>query len=266
MIRGTWVQIPPRAITVFPRSCPVLSFLSLFLKFSSTWTVNPFPILLGVIREVECSIREVEQITIKERQLHSAATSSFMFEQSSGYSSYICISTYLKAILILYKLHKILNTNTMKLRYCCTTNMTGIIRQHNSNALNATATPNEAPLSNCRNKQTCPLDGKCLSSCIVYRAEVIKDNNTKIYYGASEGEFKTRYNNHIKSFRHKKYCNETELSRHTWTLKDNNINYSLHWSIESETRPISSLGCKAMPMTNSFILKGRLSSNDGRPY
>ena len=39
--------------------------------------------------------------TIKERHLHSLATSSFMFQQSSGYSSYICISTYLKAILIL---------------------------------------------------------------------------------------------------------------------------------------------------------------------
>ena len=115
--------------------------------------------------------------------------------------------------------------------------MTGIIRQHSSKVLNATETPNEARLCNCRNKQTCPLDGKCLSSCIVYRAEVINDNNTNIYYGASEGEFKTSYNNHIKSFRHKKYCSETELSKHIWDLKDNNINYTLRWSIESFASP-----------------------------
>ena len=90
-------------------------------------------------------------------------------------------------------------TNTIKLSYCCTTNLTGIIRQHNAKVLNATKTPNEARLCNCRNKQSCPLDGKCLSSSIVYRAEVTSDNNTKIYYGASEGEFKTRYNNHTKT-------------------------------------------------------------------
>ena len=136
-----------------------------------------------------------------------------------------------------HKLHKILNTNTIKLSYCCTTNMTGIIRQHNAKVLNATKTPNEARLCNCRNKQSCPLDGKCLSSSIVYRAEVTSDNNTKIYYGASEGEFKTRYNNHTKSFRHKKYCSETELSRHIWSLKDNNINYTLRWAIESFASP-----------------------------
>ena len=126
-----------------------------------------------------------------------------------------------------HNLHKILNTNTIKLSYSCTTNMTGIIRQHNAKVLNATKTPNEARLCNCRNKQSCPLDGKCLSSSIVYRAEVTSDNNTKIYYGASEGEFKTRYNNHTKSFRHKKYCSKTELSRHIRSLKDNNINYTL---------------------------------------
>ena len=121
-----------------------------------------------------------------------------------------------------HKLHKILNTDTIKLSYCCTTNMTSIIRQQNAKVLNATKTPNnEARLCDCRNKQSCPLDGKCLSSSIVYRAEVTSDNNTKIYYGASEGEFKTRYNNHTKSFRHKMYYSETELSRHIWSLKDN---------------------------------------------
>ena len=115
--------------------------------------------------------------------------------------------------------------------------MTGIITQHNAKVLNATKTLNEARLCNCRNKQSCPLDGKCLSLSIVDRAEVTSDNNTKIHYGASEGEFKTRYNNHTKSFRHKKYCSETELSKHIWSLKDNNINYTLRWAMESLPSP-----------------------------
>ena len=46
---------------------------------------------------------------------------------------------------------------------------------------------------NCRNKDNCPLDGSCLKTCIVYRADVIKHNGTQIYYGASDGEFKFRY-------------------------------------------------------------------------
>ena len=32
--------------------------------------------------------------------------------------------------------------------------------------------------------------------------------------GTSEGELKTRYNNHTNSFRHSKCMNESELSEH----------------------------------------------------
>ena len=42
----------------------------------------------------------------------------------------------------------------------------------------------------------CPLDGCCLKQCFIYKAEVYVDNDYKIYYGAVEGDFKFRYNNH----------------------------------------------------------------------
>ena len=35
----------------------------------------------------------------------------------------------------------------------------------------------------------------------------------------------------IKSFNHKKYSNETELSKYVWHLKENNTDYTIKWSI-----------------------------------
>ena len=90
---------------------------------------------------------------------------------------------------------------------------------------------------NCRDKNNCPLDGKCLSQCIVYKAEVETANTKSTYYGASEGEFKFRYNNHTKAFRLRKYENDTELSKHVWKLKDDNTPFTLTWSIESRAKP-----------------------------
>ena len=43
--------------------------------------------------------------------------------------------------------------------------------------------------------------------------------------------FKERYRNHIKSFTHKKYSNETELSKHAWHLKQNKADFTIKWSI-----------------------------------
>jgi hypothetical protein len=43
--------------------------------------------------------------------------------------------------------------------------------------------------------------------------------------------FKKRYDNHTSSFRHKKDSNKTELSKHIWTLKENNQDYIIEWSV-----------------------------------
>ena len=39
--------------------------------------------------------------------------------------------------------------------------------------------------------------------------------------GMTSNTFKERFRNHIKSFTHKKYSNETELSKYVWHLKEN---------------------------------------------
>ena len=89
-----------------------------------------------------------------------------------------------------HKLHKVFNPNTMKLSYCCMKNISNIIKQHNATVLATSTTPKR--LSNCRNKDTCHLNGCCLKQCFIYKAEVHVDNDYKIYYGAVEGDFKFR--------------------------------------------------------------------------
>lgn len=131
-----------------------------------------------------------------------------------------------------HHLHKIFNVNTIKLSYSCTPNMASIIKSHNTKLLNISSSDKETKLCNCRDKNSCPLSGKCLSSCIVYKAMVVTDQAKSTYYGICESDFKTRYNNHTKSFRSRKYENETELSKLVWKLKDDNANYAIHWSIE----------------------------------
>ena len=73
-------------------------------------------------------------------------------------------------------------------------NMTNIISSYNKKITN---TYNEAngKTCNCRNKSSSPLDNKCLTNKIVYKAEVktndaINELSTKVYFGISKTEFK----------------------------------------------------------------------------
>ena len=92
------------------------------------------------------------------------------------------------------------------------TSISGVIKQHNYKVLSTTE--NVDRLCNYRNKKNCPLDGKCLQTCIVYKADVIANKGSHIYYGASDGEFKSRYNNHTNSFHNRHHEQGTELSKH----------------------------------------------------
>ena len=111
------------------------------------------------------------------------------------------------------KYHKIFNLNTLKLSYCCTTNVGNIIKQHNSKLLSKTNNNNNRKC-NCKSKPNYPLNGEYLTQCLVYQATSTTSNNNFLYYGTSEGEFKIRYNNLTKSFRDRECMNETELSKH----------------------------------------------------
>ena len=114
-------------------------------------------------------------------------------------------------------LHKIINRKTVKVGYTCTPNMKDIFASNNANKLEKSNQTDEncEPKCNCNkdNKPTCPLRGNCVVSTVVYKATVTTNEDTRTYIGSTEGDFKSRYNNHTHSFR-------TESKRHTTALAD----------------------------------------------
>ena len=77
-----------------------------------------------------------------------------------------------------HPLHKIFNLNTIKLTCSCMSNMSSFIKQDNRNILSSSPN-NEERSCNCRNFL---LTGSCLKTWIVYRADVIKQNEAHVYY------------------------------------------------------------------------------------
>ena len=75
-----------------------------------------------------------------------------------------------------------------------------------------------------------------LTDKIVYKAEVetndgIKGLSRKVNFGISETEFKFKYNNHTMSFRNRTHENDSKLSKFIWSLKDQNKEFDIKWSI-----------------------------------
>ena len=105
-------------------------------------------------------------------------------------------------------------------------NVGNMIKQHNSKVLSKT-NDNNNQKCNCRSKPNCTLNGECPTQCLVYRVTSTTSSNSFVYYGTSEGEFKTWYSNHTKSFRHRECISETELSKHVWNVKYYGLDNSL---------------------------------------
>ena len=81
--------------------------------------------------------------------------------------------------------------------------------------------------------------GECRLSNIVYKATVTTDDasNSKDYIGISGTEFKLRYANHKQSFANERKRDATSLSQHIWSLKENNVPFSLTWKVLSKCTP-----------------------------
>ena len=107
--------------------------------------------------------------------------------------------------------------------------MGAIIATHNTKMLAPAPVCNTPTKScNCRANTVCPLNGECLTECFVYKASVLVSGGpNRVYYGATEGTFKSWYYNHTKSFRMEQYSRDTELSKHMWELKRNGLDANI---------------------------------------
>ena len=103
--------------------------------------------------------------------------------------------------------------------------------------LNNTAEIEES--CNCRNKNNCLLDGKCLTPNIIYEAQITSNQlnyQQKIYIGTAETDFEHRFSNHTKSCNFEHYENDTELSKECWTIKRNHFTPKVAWKNNKEMR------------------------------
>ena len=116
-----------------------------------------------------------------------------------------------------HKLRKIFNRNNVKVSYSCLPNVASIITSHNKSVLPGKEA-NQGPLCNCRQKDSCPLDGKCLDKNAVYLCNVKRDLSDEgvNYIGLTENTFKDRFYKHRNSFKHESKANSTELSKRVY--------------------------------------------------
>ena len=131
-------------------------------------------------------------------------------------------------------LSKLFNKRNLRLSYSTMPNLGNIIARHNHKVLRDFKKLSQPlrPTCNCRSKPNCPFNGQCLTESVVYQANVTVTgavNDTKYYVGISSGSFKVRYGNHLKSFRHERYKDDTALSAYVWDAKEKGADVSIKW-------------------------------------
>ena len=135
-------------------------------------------------------------------------------------------------------LSRIFNRNTVKISYSCIKNMYNILSNHNRRLLNELTTRDRNPnveSCNSRNKEKCPLGGRCTTMNVVYQAcispmEQQKDRE-RVYIGISAGNWKQRWYSHRHSFSNPKHRYQTALSKYFWGLKDQGLSPQIKWKI-----------------------------------
>ena len=121
----------------------------------------------------------------------------------------------------------------MSLAYSTMPNMDAIVKAHNKGVLRKEEEKGgeEGELCNCRKKEKCPVNKKCMTEGVVYKAKVEYEGKEATYIGMTGDTFKKRWNRHKTDFRYDKYRHETELSKFIWKLKDRNIRHDITWDI-----------------------------------
>ena len=98
------------------------------------------------------------------------------------------------------------------------------------------------PKCNCRGPVNCPVDGKCQSKGVVYRATIKQTLTGKedTYTGMTGRSFKERLYEHNTDMRNRPKPkqngkqngnNTTKLREHVWKLKDQGIDFTVKWRI-----------------------------------
>ena len=134
-----------------------------------------------------------------------------------------------------------MNRNNIKISYRCMPNVKCEIARHNSKVLKKPEAEKAQPGCNCRDKtKSCPLDGKCLTDRVVYKATVEEPSGVvNTYTGVTKNTFKKRFYGHTNSFKNRNLEHSTTLSTHIWKLTDSSTPYSIRWSVIDRGKPFN---------------------------
>ena len=151
------------------------------------------------------------------------------------------------------ELHKIFSRNSVKVSYCCTTNVGSVISSHNQKLLHPTVNTYGC---NCRDRENCPLDGKCTTPGVVYKAIVTNDvdDESKTYIGMTMPPFKTRYNNHNTDFGTESKRNTTDLSKYMWDLRENGKEGKVNFEIMHQVLGKVKYGFCRLCLTEKMVI------------
>ena len=137
------------------------------------------------------------------------------------------------------KFHKMFNRNNSKVSYSCLPNFANMIKSPNNRILSEEKTQYQ-PKYNCRQKDTCSLEGNCLDNELIYQC-TLKENTTSggvKYNGLTENTFKDRFYKHRNSFNYESKTYSIELSKHFWEMKRKGIEKPImHWSAIDYAKP-----------------------------
>ena len=123
----------------------------------------------------------------------------------------------------------------MKISYSGTPNMASILTAHNRKLIDEKRTKKEQNQNcNCRGGvDRCPMQGRCLTSAIVYKATVTaEDGEQKTYIGSTDRTFKERFYGHTADMKNKEHRKNTTLAGYIWDKRDEGIPIkSVKWEI-----------------------------------
>ena len=95
-------------------------------------------------------------------------------------------------------------------------------------------------MCNCRGAKDdtsiCPLNGNCLESNIIYRADIKSNGEERTYLGSTGNSFKTRYALHKASLKNEAHKNPTTLSSYFWEQCKNGNQPQIKWNIVKKVR------------------------------
>ena len=145
--------------------------------------------------------------------------------------------------------HKALNRATVKVSYRTLPSLGSIIANHNSKIIGKGEVAEEQKKCSCpeKDKPTCPLNGECLATNIIYQAkvkalppkraqledEVVDPRFEKVqtYLGRTKPTWKSRSYNHTASFDHISKRKHSGLSQYIWDLKEKGWRYKISWAL-----------------------------------